>query len=123
MLQKIIIPNWNLENGQNIENVSLTYQVFGQPIGIAPIILVNHALTGNSNVIGKNGWWNELIGNDKTIDTNIYSILAFNIPGNGFDGIEENLFDNYKDFTIRDIASVFWQGLSLLKIENLFAVI
>ena len=38
-----------------------------------------------SKLIGENGWWNELIGIDKTIDTSKYTILAFNVPGNGFD--------------------------------------
>jgi homoserine acetyltransferase len=50
------------------------------------LFLVNHALTGNSNVTGSEGWWNALIGPNKPIDTNLFSVLAFNIPGNGFDG-------------------------------------
>jgi homoserine O-acetyltransferase len=38
--------------------------------------LVNHALTGNSQVVGDNGWWNDLIGVNKTIDTTKYTVLA-----------------------------------------------
>ena len=83
------------------------YQTFGQPIGSAPIVVVNHALTGNSNVTGENGWWNDLIGENKIIDINHFTIIAFNIPGNGFDKNLENLISNYQDFTIRDIASIF----------------
>jgi homoserine O-acetyltransferase len=49
------------------------------------LVLVNHALTGNSQVVGDNGWWNDLIGVNKTIDTTKYTVLAFNVPGNGFD--------------------------------------
>jgi homoserine O-acetyltransferase len=49
------------------------------------IVLVNHALTGNSQVVGDTGWWNDLIGVNKTIDTTKYTVLAFNVPGNGFD--------------------------------------
>ena len=122
-LEKIIIPNWTLENGESIKNIPIYYQNFGQNIGTAPVVLVNHALTGNSNVMGEKGWWNDLIGNDKTIDTNYFTIIAINIPGNGFDGDEENLINNYKDFTIRDIANVYWKIIFELNIKQLFAVI
>ncbi len=123
MLQKININNWDLENGKTIENIPIFYQVFGQPLGTSPVILVNHALTGNSNIIGETGWWNDLIGENKTIDTNFYTILAINIPGNGFDENPENLIKNYRDFTIRDIATVYWKTVFELNIQDLFAVI
>jgi homoserine O-acetyltransferase len=84
------------------------------------VVLVNHALTGNSNVTGKDGWWQDLVGDDKVIDTKLYTVLAFNIPGNGFDSF---VIDNYKDFVARDIASLFLMGLKELKIEKLFALI
>jgi len=121
-LKKIAITDWVPENGK-LQNVSLFYQTFGPELGTAPVVLVNHALTGNSNVTGKNGWWNDLIGKEKTIDTNYFTVIAFNIPGNGFDGDFENLISNYKDFATKDIASVFWKGLGILNIENLFAII
>ena len=123
MLEKIALHNFNLENGKQVEYMPLFYQTFGQPIGSAPIVVVNHALTGNSNIIGKNGWWNDLIGENKTIDTNHFTIITFNIPGNGFDENAENLISNYQDFTIRDIASIFWKGLFLLNIHQVFATI
>jgi homoserine O-acetyltransferase len=80
-------------------------------------------LTGNSNVCGNEGWWNDLIGENKCIDTNVYTVLAFNIPGNGYDGNSNNLIENYKDFTARDIAQLFLEGLKQLEIQKLFAVI
>jgi homoserine O-acetyltransferase len=123
MLEKIDIFNFNLENGKLIPCIPLFFQVFGQPIGTAPVVVVNHALTGNSNVIGENGWWNDLIGEDKTIDINYFTIIAFNIPGNGFDNIFGNLISSYQDFAIRDIARIFWEGLFFLKIDDVFAVI
>jgi homoserine O-acetyltransferase/O-succinyltransferase len=122
-LQQINIQKWSLENGNVLKNVPLFYQFFGQSIGTAPVVLVNHALTGNSNITGENGWWNDLIGENQTIDTNYFTVIAFNIPGNGFDGDTTNLIDNYQDFTIRDIATLFWNGLQFLKIDYLFATI
>lgn len=122
-LQKIDIFDFTLQQGAYKRWLPLYYQVFGQPIGTAPVVLVNHALTGNSEVTGKNGWWNALIGENKTIDTDFYTVIAFNIPGNGFDGQAENLIQNYKEYTAKDIAKLFWEGLHSLKIAQLFAVI
>ncbi len=121
-LQYIQIPEYITESGKTI-HIELSYQTFGIALHHAPIVLVNHALTGNSNVIGEQGWWNDLIGKNKCIDTNTYCVLAFNIPGNGFDTKSKNLIENYKDFTARDIAKLFALGLEQLKIKQLFATI
>ena len=118
-LNYIALENFTLESGVKLP-IQLSYEVFGKPLHSAPIVLVNHALTGNSNVAGVNGWWLDLIGNEKVIDTNLYTILAFNIPGNGYDGF---VIENYKDFVARDIAKIFLLGLEHLKIKKLFALI
>ena len=122
-LEKIDLFEFDLEVGKRIKYLPLFYQTFGSPLGTAPVVLVNHALTGNSQVTGEKGWWKELIGNEKTIDTQKNTVIAFNIPGNGFDENPNNLITNYHDFTVRDIARIFWEGLLFLKVENLFAVI
>ena len=122
-LQKIDLFDFQFRNGSYKRWLPLYYQTFGQPIGTAPVVLVNHALTGNSQVIGEKGWWNDLIGTGKTIDTDYYTVIAFNIPGNGFDGNAEHLIQNYRDFTTKDIALLFWEGLQFLGIHELFAVI
>ena len=121
-LQYINIPNFKNQIGKTV-NLKLSYQLFGLALHTAPIVLVNHALTGNSNITGDEGWWKDLIGDDKCIDTLNYTVLAFNIPGNGYDNIEENLILNYKEFTARNIAEIFSEGLKQLQINNLFAVI
>lgn len=123
MLEKIDLFNFDLENGSRQPHISLFYQTFGEPIGTAPVVVVNHALTGNSSVTGENGWWNDLIGENKIIDTNYFTVIAFNIPGNGYDENFGNLISNYQEFTLRDIARIFWEGLFSLKIETIFSVI
>ncbi len=120
-LKTIQISNFKTLNGKTIP-ITLSYQTFGQSIQNAPVVLVNHALTGNSNVSGPEGWWKELIGDGKCIDTRKYSVLAFNIPGNGFDDAS-NSIANYKDFVAGDIAQIFLKGIEELKIQSLFAVI
>ncbi|AUP80060.1 bifunctional aspartate kinase/homoserine dehydrogenase I [Flavivirga eckloniae] len=119
-LSHIIIPSYTTESNALVKDIKLSYQVFGKTLGTAPIVLVNHALTGNSNVAGDDGWWEDLVGADKVIDTGIYTILAFNIPGNGFDGF---VIDNYKDFVARDVAKLFLKGIEALHIDKLFAII
>lgn len=118
-LFKLNIKDYISENEKNFD-IELTYELFGQPLGQAPIVLVNHALTGNSSVTGKNGWWNSLIGQNKLIDTNDFTVLAFNFPGNGYDGF---FIKNYEDLILRDIANIFLIGLEKLKIKKLFAII
>ncbi|WP_103072462.1 alpha/beta fold hydrolase [Aquimarina sediminis] len=123
MLQKLDISNFVTVKGKLVDQIPLTYEVFGKPLHQAPVVLVNHALTGNSNVCGENGWWNGLIGKGKCIDTDKYTVLSFNVPGNGYDGVEENLIKEYKIFKARDIAAIFLEGLKLLEIHKIHAAI
>ncbi|WP_396177213.1 alpha/beta fold hydrolase [Flavobacterium sp.] len=123
MLEKIEILDFTLKSKIKVPIINLTYQVFGKPIGFAPVVLVNHALTGNSNVSGPNGWWNEIIGAKKTIDTEFFTVIAFNIPGNGFNDDYQNLIHNYKNFSAKDVAKMFWKGIKQLGINELFVLI
>ena len=118
-LQHINLNNFTTQNGKVLD-IPLSYQLFGKELYSAPIVLINHALTGNSDVAGENGWWKSLVGDGKIIDTNRFTIISFNIPGNGFDGF---FIDNYEDFTAQDIASIFIEGLKKVKIEKLFALV
>lgn len=126
MIQELLytkVENFTTETGYFYPEFELSFQLFGQDLHTAPIVLVNHALTGNSDVAGKHGWWKDLIGPGKVIDTNNYTIISINVPGNGYDEIKENLIDNYEDFNARDIAKLFGEVLNQLKIESLYAVI
>ena len=116
----IQVKDFTTQSGFHISALQLSYQLFGLELGTAPVVLVNHALTANSNVVGENGWWKEVIGNGKTINTKKFTVLAFNIPGNGFDGL---LIDNYKDFVAKDIANLFLIGLRKLGILQLHSII
>jgi aspartokinase/homoserine dehydrogenase 1 len=119
MLKHLKINKYTTYSGSSLDIV-LSYQLFGPELHTAPIVLVNHALTGNSDVAGEHGWWSALIGDDKCIDTKKYTVLCFNIPGNGYDGF---VIENYKDFVARDIANIFLEGLKLLDIKRLYALI
>jgi len=119
MLQQLQIKDFRTRSGVT-QDIQLSYQVFGRELHTAPIVMVNHALTGNSNITGPEGWWSTLIGDKKCIDTQKYTILAFNIPGNGHDKF---VIENYKDFVAGDMASIFLLGLEQLGVNELFAII
>jgi homoserine O-acetyltransferase len=101
--------------------IEITYQVFGLPIGTAPVVLVFHALTGNSQATGTNGWWQQVIGNQQAIDTNQVSVIAIEIPS-----ATSFHFDlkEYKPFiTIKDLVPWYDGLLSSLAINSIDMVI
>ena len=122
MLQELCLKDFENSAG-TVQDIYLSFQQFGRDSQTAPVVLINHALTGNSQITGKLGWWANIVGPSKSIDTKKFSILAFNIPGNGFNGKKEHLIDNYKEFTLSDIAKIQALALQQLKIEKLFAII
>ncbi len=116
---KHINLSYHTHSGKEYQ-IPLSYQLFGKELFSAPIILVNHALTGNSDVAGEKGWWKNLIGPDQVIDTDRYTVLCFNIPGNGYDDF---FIDEYENFTASYIAGIFLKGLEILNINSLHAII
>ena len=118
-LQHIIIEDFEIQSGFKIKEIELTYHSFGMPIGSSPVILINHALTGNSIVSGKNGWWRDIVGDNKPIDTKKFTVICFNVPGNGFN---KNGFDYSLNINLGDVALLFIQALEKLKISKLFAL-
>lgn len=63
--------------GELIPGLEIAYQTFGEFNG-DNAILVCHALTGTSNVIG---WWNNLVGPGKAIDTEKFCVIGNNLFG------------------------------------------
>jgi len=121
VLRRHKLQNYTTFSGGHNDELSLSYQLFGQPLHNAPIVLVNHALTGNSDVAGEErGWWKQLVGDSKLIDTSHFTVVAFNVPGNGYDG---ELLTNYRDFTAKDIARLFYNVLRALGVDELHAII
>jgi len=115
------VRNFQTSNGLVLEEIQLSYQLFGRELHTAPIVLVNHALTGNSDLNSpERGWWKDIIGDGKLIDTRKFTVIAFNIPGNGYDG---HFIEDYKLFTAKDIAVLFSLTLQGLKIDHLYAAI
>ena len=123
MLETVEIKDFTGAAGVKYPSLSLSYEVFGQPLGSgAPAVLVFHALTGNSNVCRQpDGWWRGLIYPGGTVDTDRYTILCFNIPGNGYDGFLWG--DRYTQVRADDIARMFIAASRQLGVERFHTLI
>lgn len=120
-LQYFILPHYTTVKGVEYDQISTSYQIFGQPLGEAPVVMVFHALTGNSDVCSdESGWWKGVINYKKVIDLNRYTVLALDILGNGYDG---TFIENYRDFVAKDIAIIAHNLVTSLNISSLYAVI
>ncbi len=117
LLQKLII-NYQLPEGPR-QDLELSFEVFGAPLHSAPVLIINHALTGNSSVAGENGWWQKMIS--EVIDLKKFTIIGFNIPGNGY--LNTATITDYQKLTTKIVADLFWIALDQLKIKEIFAVI
>jgi homoserine O-acetyltransferase len=78
-----------LESGARLEEVELAFETWGD---LAPdgsnAVLVLHALTGDSHVIGEAGpshatagWWSDLVGPGRAVDTDRFFVVAPNVLG------------------------------------------
>ena len=78
-----------LDSGAKLGPITLAYETYGSlNSGRNNVILISHALSGDSHVAGyyssedeKPGWWDIMIGPGKGIDTNKYFVICSNIIG------------------------------------------
>ena len=121
MLGQVTLSGFTNWRGESIPSLTITYQVAGPALGTAPIVLVCHALTGNSAVAGPEGWWAKLIGPGQTIDTASYTILSIDIPGNEYAGSAP--LDDPSLLSVRDVARLWLLVLRELRVDHLYALI
>ncbi|MBC05567.1 MAG: homoserine O-acetyltransferase [Thalassospira sp.] len=129
-----------LDSGVEFGPFTLAYQTYGElNADKSNAILVCHALTGDQYVAdevhpitGKEGWWSEIVGPGKIIDTDKYFVICSNVIGGclGSSGPKEINPETGKpwglDFpviTIADMVRAQTMLIDALGIEMLFAVI
>src|SRR5512136_945849 len=78
-----------LDCGTRLGPIQVAYETYGRlnPRG-DNAVLVCHALSGDAHVAGyhsaedrKPGWWDNMIGPDKGVDTNKYFVICSNVLG------------------------------------------
>ena len=129
-----------LANGAKLGPITVAYETYGQLNAAKDnAIYVCHALTGDAHMAGKHaaddrkpGWWEELVGPGKGLDTNRYFIICANVLGgcqgttgpgsiDPATGVRFGL--KFPFITFGDMVSVHSELTRKLGIEKLLAVI
>jgi homoserine O-acetyltransferase len=126
--------------GKTLGPIDVAYETYGKPDANGEnAILICHALSGNAHVAGYNnpndrkpGWWDNMVGPGKGIDTNKYYVICSNFLG-GCSGTTGPSSINPKtgkpyglDFpiiTIADMVKVQKLLLDKLGVKKLLSVI
>jgi homoserine O-acetyltransferase len=128
-----------LDSGVELHGVDIAYQTWGQlNADKSNAVFVCHALTGDHFVVGqhpitgKAGWWEQVVGPGRVIDTDRYFVICSNILGGcmGTTGPQAINRETAKpwglDFpviTIGDMVRAQKLLVDHLGIEQLFAVV
>lgn len=79
----------DFECGGSLPHVRLAYETWGELNEAKDnAVLILHALTGDSHVVGESGkghvtagWWDDVVGPGKAVDTNKWFVVAPNVLG------------------------------------------
>lgn len=132
-LAHVDLGRFRTEAGAFIPGAQLAYQRWGKfrgdPAGKNNVLLVEHALTGDSNAAD---WWGGLVGPGKALDTNEWCVICFNALGgcSGSTGPSSPHPDDgrawgsrFPAVNIRDHAAAERSALEELGIHHVHAVI
>lgn len=132
---------FRLASGEFLPQLDVAYETYG---ALAPdasnAVFICHALTGDAHAAGytlddtkkPSGWWDNMIGPGRGIDTNRFFVVCANILGgckgttgpsspNPADGLPYG--SRFPDMTIDDIVDVHALFLSQLGIRRLAAIV
>lgn len=144
--QRFTMSNYTTFGGQSIKNLQVGWESYGTlNANKDNVILITHYFTGNSHAAGKYaesdaaaGYWDDIIGPGKAIDTNLYYVVSVdslanlsvhdkNVITTGPASIDPDTNKPYglsfPVVTIRDFVNVQKAVLESLGIEKLYAVI
>ena len=88
--QDFVYPRaFTFKNGQQLDGLTVRYETYGTLNATRDnAVLICHALSGNHHAAGWNspadkkpGWWNNLIGPGKAVDTHRFFVVCANVPG------------------------------------------
>lgn len=134
------IGSFEPELGGHLEDVHLAYETWGElNASKTNAVLIVHALTGDSHATGgreaafkRGGWWDEVVGPGKTIDTDEYFVICSNVLGGCSGSTGPASVDpatgkpygtRFPTITIRDMVRAQRRLLGDLGIEGLAFVI
>ena len=129
-----------LEGGGRLDHVVLAYESWGELNADASnAVLVCHALTGDSHAAGpisvghvSDGWWDDLIGPGKSLDTDRWYVVCANIlggcqgttgPSSTRPGTDEAYGSLFPQVSMRDIVRTQRRLADRLGVEKWLAVV
>ena len=138
--ERLVLENaqLTLDNGSVLDTLTLAYRTYGAlNADKSNAILICHALTGDHHPSGANpltgraGWWNNMVGPGKPIDTDKYFVICQNVIGGcaGSTGPSSPRADgtpyglDFPVITIGDMVRAQNVLLDRLGIPDLFCVI
>ena len=111
------------ESGGAIEDLKLRYETYGE---LAPArdnaVVVFHALTGSAHAagvydeatlaalspyeraFGARGWWNEVVGPGRALDTGRYFVISANVPGSCYGSSGPHQDPGIPQLSLRDMV-------------------
>jgi len=134
-------PNeMELECGRKLGPITLAYETYGELNEAKDnTILVLHALSGDAHVAGRHkpddrkpGWWDDMVGPGRAMDTNKYFVVCSNVIGGCKGSTGPNSIDpttsreygrSFPVVTIRDMVNAQKALIDHLGIERLLCVI
>lgn len=136
----VTTDTFTFENGESIPGFTLRYETYGRLNDEkSNAILICHAISGDHHCAGKysdddrkSGWWNNMIGPSKAIDTNRFFVICSNCLGGCQGSTGPSSIDpqsgkpyglNFPSLTIRDIVRAQNQLIEHLKLDELYAVV
>ncbi|MHA7277563.1 homoserine O-acetyltransferase MetX [Arthrobacter sp. HLT1-21] len=86
VLRTLSLGAFTCETGGHLPNLTLAYETWGALNDDGSnAVLIQHALTGSTHVARgdstEDGWWDQLVGPGKTIDTTRYFAVSINMLG------------------------------------------
>jgi homoserine O-acetyltransferase len=129
-----------LESGAKLGPITLAYETYGSLNEKKDnVVMVFHALSGNSHAAGyysendrKPGWWDNMVGPGKGIDTGKYFVICSNIIGSCYGSTGPGSINQKKDrpygldfplFTISDIVRTQKTLIDHLGIKKLMCLV
>ncbi|RFB79281.1 homoserine O-acetyltransferase MetX [Methylovirgula sp. 4M-Z18] len=127
-----------MDSGASLRPFTIAYQTYGTlNAAKSNAVLVCHALTGDQHVAnvnpvtGRDGWWENMVGAGRPIDTNRYFVICSNVLGGCMGTTGPASIDpatgkayglNLPVVTIRDMVRAQAMLIDHLGIETLFCV-
>lgn len=139
IIGSVTIPEITLPSGVTMKNVVQAFGMYGEPNADASnVIAVCHAMTGSHRLAGEklagqpDPWWNDVVGDGKTLDTRKFCVICVNNLASPY-GSASPLSINpvtgrkygmsFPLLSTRDAAAAQKAALELLGFKKLHAVI